>query len=57
MGALEHIECSVFGFYSSFFFFFVTRGRIPCGLQTTSGCSLNFTKSLSVSISLGSGLL
>ena len=44
----------VFGFYSSFF---VTRGRIPRGLQTTSGCSLNFTKSLSVSISLGSVLL
>ncbi len=55
MAVLADGGCSrVFGFYSSFF---VTRGRIPRGLQTTPGCSLNFTKSLSVSISLGSGLL
>lgn len=50
------------GFYHSFwlllhFCMCVTRGRIPPGLQTTPGCSLNFTKSLSISISLGSGLL
>lgn len=56
-GGLSGTEFLAFAPDFFFFFFFVTQGHIPRGRQTTPGCSLNFTKSLSVSISLGSALL